>query len=77
MAEVLLDVSPLPPPEPLEQILNTLATLSPGDQLRVIHRRQPFPLYDLLSQMGYIWETEERADGRFEILIRPAKADPC
>lgn len=73
MGEVRLDVSPLPPPEPLEQILNTLAALPPGDRLRVIHRRQPFPIYDLLPQMGYVWETEERADGRFEILIRSAE----
>jgi len=68
--DLVLDVSSLEPPEPLERVLDALADLPAGDRLRVLHRREPFPLYDLLRRMGYAWETTG-SDGRFEILIWP------
>ena len=68
--DVLLDVSALEPPEPMERILDALSGLGEGNRLRVLHRREPFPLYDLLGRMGYAWETTG-TDGRFEILIWP------
>jgi len=66
--DVSLDVSLLEPPEPLERVLDALAGLADGDRLRVKLRRQPFPLYNFLRQMGYEWETTG-AEGRFEVLI--------
>lgn len=66
--DVPLVVSALEPPEPMERILDALAELAGGDRLRVLHRRQPFPLYDLLRRTGYAWETTG-AEGRYEILI--------
>ncbi len=65
-----LDVSALPVPEPLERVLDALADLPPGDRLRVLHRREPFPLYDLLARMGYRWETQGE-EGQYQILIWP------
>ena len=70
--EQLIDVSLLEPPEPLEQILDSLADLPPGDHLRVKHRRDPVPLYRMLRDMGYEWATTQLAPGRFEIVIWPA-----
>jgi TusA-related sulfurtransferase len=66
-----LDVSDLAAPEPLERILDALADLPPGDRLCVIHRREPYPLYDLLRRMGCRWETTAE-DERYRILIWPA-----
>lgn len=63
-----LDVRRLEPPEPLERILDTLADMPRDARLRVVHRREPFPLYDLLRRLGYQWRTEG-ADEYFEILI--------
>lgn len=63
-----LDVSDLEPPEPLERILDELAEMSPGERLWVLHRREPFPLYDLLKGLGCSWHTTGQ-EGRFEILI--------
>lgn len=63
-----LDVRHLAPPEPLERILEALAGLGPGERLWVLHRREPFPLYDLLKGLGWSWHTTGQ-DGRFEILI--------
>jgi uncharacterized protein (DUF2249 family) len=69
-----LDVSTLPPPEPMERVLDALALLGRGDRLVVRHRRQPFPLYDLLRRLGYRW-TVEGGEGDWRILIEPAVAD--
>ena len=74
-----LDVSTLEPPGPMEQILDALADLPPSESLCVLHRREPFPLYDLLRRMGYQWRTQGE-DGHFEILIWAAAsgaADPA
>lgn len=75
-----LNVSDLEPPEPLERILDALADLPEGDYLQVLHRREPHPLYGMLRNMGYHWQTTCHAPDRFEILIWPAKMGmqpPC
>ena len=71
----LLDVSDLPPPEPLERTLDTLGLLPPGDRLLLCIPRQPYPLYDLLARMGYRWEVSG-VDGDWRILIEPAQERP-
>ncbi len=64
-----LDVSGLEPPEPLERILEALDSLPADDRLRVRHRREPFPLYTFLRQLGFAWRTDQAGDGAFDILI--------
>ena len=64
-----LDVSDLTPPEPLERILDALADLPAGERLCVRHRREPHPLYLMLRNMGYRWQTTHQAPDDFEILI--------
>ncbi len=71
----VLDVRRLAPPEPLEQILDALADLPSEQRLCVLHRREPFPLYDLLRRMGYGWQTQGTEE-RFEILIWNAACPP-
>ena len=72
--EVVLDARGLEPPEPMERVLQTLALLRPGQSIRLLLHREPFPLYPLLAQRGYAHETRGEADGSFTILIRPAAA---
>ena len=43
--------------------------MPPGDSLRMVHNREPFPLYGILQQDGYQYRTETCADGHFEIVI--------
>jgi uncharacterized protein (DUF2249 family) len=74
--EQYIDVSDLQPPEPMEVILDALADLPAGDHLRVRHRRDPVPLYRMLSQMGYSWSTYSPAAGHIELLIWPADMPP-
>jgi len=67
--EHYLDVSQLAPPEPLEEILSVLPALKTGHYLRVLHRREPFPLYSLLREQGYAWLTTSDKGGTFHICI--------
>ncbi|HJX11124.1 MAG TPA: DUF2249 domain-containing protein, partial [Candidatus Binatia bacterium] len=57
MPERVLDVSDLPPPEPLEQVTAALGNLAPGDYLRILHRREPLLLYPWLEEHGFVWST--------------------
>ncbi|MDP1592624.1 MAG: DUF2249 domain-containing protein [Gallionella sp.] len=68
-----LDVRGLPPPEPFENIMHALSSLPAGGALRVLIHREPYPLYEVLQDMGYAWQTSALPDGHFAILIMQAK----
>ncbi|MDA8093634.1 MAG: DUF2249 domain-containing protein [Betaproteobacteria bacterium] len=68
-APIELDVRLLPPPEPMERILEALPDIEAGGALRMIHHREPFPLYGILAQRGYAWHVRRMGEGHFEILI--------
>ena len=53
-----LDVSELPAPEPMRQILLTLAALSPGQCLVIYHRKNPVPLYPKLIELGFAYRVD-------------------
>lgn len=76
MSEQLIDVSQLEPPEPMERIMDALADLPESAWLRVRHRRDPVPLYRLLRNMGYAWDTRCVNPGQYEILIWPQDMQP-
>ncbi|HUW97837.1 MAG TPA: DUF2249 domain-containing protein [Acidiferrobacter sp.] len=57
MAEHFLDVSHLPPPEPLEMTWHAAMRLKPGERLRVRVPRQPYPLFGLLAENGFTYES--------------------
>ncbi len=69
MAEVLLDVRDLEPPEPLERALEALTTLPRGALLRMVHRREPHLLYPVLRREGFDYSVTPTDDGDFNILI--------
>lgn len=71
----ILDVRRLPPPEPLELILDTLTDMPKDERLWVVHGREPFPLYDLLRRLGYDWQTRG-SEACFKILIWPTDQPP-
>lgn len=53
MKLITIDVSELQPPEPMTEILTSLSKLAPLQCLKVIHSREPFPLYQKLSKAGW------------------------
>jgi Uncharacterized conserved protein (DUF2249) len=67
--EQILDVSGLEPPEPLEHSLSAVEDLGPGDHLRILHRREPFPLYGILDARGFAHRTLPGSQTAFEILV--------
>ena len=69
-----LDVRGLEPPAPMVTILEKLAELGAGAQLRVRHHREPVLLYDKLELRGYAARCERRGEGDFLIHIAPAWA---
>lgn len=68
--EILVDARGLAAPEPLERVMDALDKLGPGQTIRLLLHREPFPLYDLLAERGYAHATHEDAGGNYVILIR-------
>lgn len=64
-----LDVSDLPPPEPMAMILDTLESLSDDRYLHVHHRRYPRLLYDRVERLGYSHDTRMGDNQSCEIFI--------
>lgn len=64
-----LDARYLEPPEPMQQALAALDTLKPGERLRMLLHREPFPLYAILRERGFMHRTTQLPDDCYEILI--------
>lgn len=69
LEDLVVDGRGLEPPEPMEKVLAALDDLQPGQRLRFLIHRQPYPLYDILRRYHYRYQTTAVADGEFEILI--------
>lgn len=67
--DILLDGRELEPPGPMELVLAALDDLQPGQRIRFLIHRQPYPLYDILRRHHYHYETKTLSSGDFEILI--------
>jgi hypothetical protein len=69
--EVVVDGRWQEPPEPMEKVLLALDLLRPGQHVRFLIHREPYPLYGILENMGFRHRTRQTDDGGFEILIEP------
>ena len=67
--EILLDVSHLEPPEPLQKALEAIENLRQGEHLRMLHRRKPELLYPMLQKRGFSFHTFKGKQVAYEILI--------
>lgn len=65
----LIDGRDMLPPEPLERALAELATLAPGEELIMLLRCEPLPLYAMLERNGFRYCAKLRPDGTNEIRI--------
>ena len=68
----LIDGRDMVPPEPLERAIAELQTLAPGDELVMLLRCEPVPLYAMLERNGFRHRTIPRPDGTNEVRIRKA-----
>ncbi len=64
-----LDVRELEPPEPLNVILSSLRQLPSNQALKVQHRREPFPLYSMLTELGYDYRCSKVAEEDYRLYI--------
>jgi len=71
--EIVVDVHELQPPEPMQKALDALDTLTEGQYLKIIHRMQPFPLYDILSDNGFKYKVTDGKISAFDIYVWRAK----
>jgi uncharacterized protein (DUF2249 family) len=69
---VTMDVRGMEPPGPMVAILEKLAELGPGAQLRVHHHREPVLLYEKLKLRGYAARTERHGEGDYLVHVAPA-----
>ena len=68
--EVLLDLRGLFPPEPMERVLDALAALLAGQQIRMLIEREPHPLYRILERNSYRYTSTEPEPGLYQIVIQ-------
>jgi uncharacterized protein (DUF2249 family) len=68
----LIDGRDLQPPEPLERALAELATLAPGEELVMLLRCEPLPLYSILERNGFGYRSKLMPDGSNEVRIQRA-----
>ena len=67
--ELLLDVSDLEPPEPLELTLEAADNLKPGQSLRMLHRRTPCILYGNLDDNDFKYFQRKGLTTAVEVFI--------
>jgi TusA-related sulfurtransferase len=65
-----VDARGLEPPEPMVKILEAVAALPAGAQLRAHTDRRPMHLYAQLEQRGFIGDSQEQSDGSFLTVIK-------
>ena len=64
-----IDVRGLACPAPFEKIMHALQTLADGAALQVLIHREPYPLYEVMRDAGYTWQTHAFAADNYRILI--------
>ncbi len=69
LPEVTVDARGLEPPQPMQRILEALASLPEGVTLRARTDRRPMLLYPKLEERGYRYETREADGDGFETRI--------
>lgn len=67
--ERFLDVSDLEPPAPLFDTLEEAGTLTSGEYLHMMHRRDPCLLRDHLDQQGFGYIVHSHQDGCVQTFI--------
>lgn len=66
--EITLDVFELQPPLPMDMALDAMEKLESGQYIKMIHRMEPHPLYNILFDNGYKYKVKT-INNQFEIFI--------
>jgi uncharacterized protein (DUF2249 family) len=63
--------------EPFEKIMGAVATLAPGQGLRLLATFKPIPLFHVLGSKGFSHEAFELEGGDWEVVFRPTETTPA
>ncbi|MFB6122030.1 MAG: DUF2249 domain-containing protein [Haloferacaceae archaeon] len=58
--------------EPFDAIMSALDDLAHGETLRLINSFEPEPLYGVLDQRGFAYETSRVGEEEWHVAIEPA-----
>ncbi|GAA0281146.1 DUF2249 domain-containing protein [Halobacterium noricense] len=61
--------------EPFSDIVAELDALDDGETLLLVNSFEPEPLYDVLADRGFTYETEQAADDEWRVYITSATDD--
>lgn len=67
--EFILDASEWEPPRPFEEACEILQKLRPGEYLRMLHRRIPYPLFDFCRALSLQHQVIEGGSPAYQIII--------
>ena len=67
--EYTLDAREMQPPQPFEQATDILRQLQPGQFMRMLHRRAPYPLFEFCLAMGLTYQILESSAVPCEIVF--------
>ena len=76
LVETTLDARDMAPPEPFDKATEILRQLQPGQYLRMLHRRVPYPLFEFCRGLSLAYAVQEEASAACEIIIY-FPADEC
>jgi len=62
--------------EPFSVIMAALARLEPGQGLRLLATFRPVPLFAVMAEKGFAHLEKELGGGEWEVLFKPADAQP-
>jgi hypothetical protein len=65
----VIDGRDMEPPEPLERAMAELASMAPGEELVMLLRCEPLPLYAMLDRNGFGYRSQLQPDGTNEVRI--------
>lgn len=57
--ELFIDVSEYEPPQPFEEVMQLLMKMKTGEYIRMLHRKKPLPLLQILQDNGLNYKTRQ------------------
>lgn len=67
--ELLLDVSEYEAPQPFEKAVQLISQINTGEYIRMLHRKKPLPLIQLLQENGFACVIRTGLQNTWEIII--------
>ena len=72
LVETTLDARDMAPPEPFDKATAILRQLQPGQYLRMLHRRVPYPLFEFCQALSLAYSVNQDAAVCEVIIYYPA-----